>query len=80
MQFKSGGQADGGRLTFEINGRPIPAGSVKRTFDADGQNDREGRPCGPFYRCVFNLKPRVAQAGCQPSEGRSAMIRLEETS
>ena len=56
MQFKSRGQSDGDRLALEINGNVIPSATVKRTFDADGQNPREGRPCGPFHRYVFRLK------------------------
>ena len=56
MQFKSLGQADGDRLALEINGHVIPTGTVRRTFDADGQNAKQGRPCGPFHRYVFPLK------------------------
>jgi len=63
MQFKSLGIADGDRLKVEINGHTVPADSVKRTFDADGQNARQGRPCGPFHRHVFRLKHEWLKSG-----------------
>lgn len=63
LEFKSRGQAESDRLALEINGHAIPADSVSRTFDADGQNAKEGRPCGPYHRYVFRLKHEWLKPG-----------------
>ncbi|GIT30292.1 MAG: hypothetical protein Ct9H300mP1_23380 [Planctomycetaceae bacterium] len=48
---------------MEINGHAIPTDSISRTFDADGQNAKEGRPCGPCHRYVFRLKHEWLKPG-----------------
>lgn len=63
LEFKSGGQAESDRLALEINGHAIPTANVSRTFDVDGQNAKEGRPCGPYHRYVFRLKHEWLKPG-----------------
>lgn len=63
MQFKSRGLSAGDRLTFQVNGHLVPGDSIARTFDADGQDAKQGRPCGPFHRYVFPLKHEWLKPG-----------------
>jgi len=60
LEFKVTGMVQGDELEIEINRKKIPARRIKRSHDADGQPNKEGRPLPTYY--LYRIKLTSAQA------------------
>ncbi len=63
MRCKVLGLDAGENISLSINGHTIPAESIRRQHDKDGQSPQEGRPCGPFTMYEFPLKHEWLKEG-----------------
>jgi len=55
LQFKAVGLAENEALEIQLNGTPVPDRDIRRLFDADGQNEWQGRELAPFYLYVIDI-------------------------
>jgi len=55
LQFKAVGLAENEALGIQLNGIRVPDKDIRHLFDADGQNEWQGRELAPFYLYVIDI-------------------------
>jgi len=55
LQFKAVGLAENEALEIQLNGTPVPDKDIRHLFDADGQNEWQGRELAPYYLYAIDI-------------------------
>jgi len=55
LRFKAVGLAENEALEIQLNGIRIPDKDIRHIFDANGQNEEQGRVLAPFYLYVIDI-------------------------
>jgi hypothetical protein len=61
LQFKAVGLAENEALEIQLNGIRVPDKDIRHIFDADGQNEEQGRVLPAFYLYIIDIPRGMAE-------------------